>query len=68
MQWKNWAVDRKDRKALTGDDLLKFINEELFPGLKNISICENTPMNKIIVKEVFEDSNNFMKMEFCFVK
>ncbi|MDR2545765.1 MAG: type I restriction-modification system subunit M [Methanobrevibacter sp.] len=61
LQWENWAVDRKDGKALTGDDLLKFVSGELFPGLKNISIGENTPMNKIIVKEAFEDSNNFMK-------
>jgi type I restriction enzyme M protein len=61
LKWKNWAVDKKDGSALTGDDLLDFINQELFPGLKNIQIDENTPMNKIIVKESFEDSNNFMK-------
>ena len=31
LRWRNWAVDNKDGKALTGDELLKFINQELFP-------------------------------------
>lgn len=61
LRWKNWAKDKRDGNALTGDDLLEFVNQKLFPGLKNIEINENTPMNKIIVKETFEDSNNFMK-------
>lgn len=29
-RWRNWAVDNKDGKALTGDSLLKFVNEKLF--------------------------------------
>lgn len=61
LRWKNWAEDKKDGNALTGENLLNFVNQELFPGLKDIEIDENTPMNKIIVKETFEDSNNFMK-------
>lgn len=61
LQWKNWAKDNKDGNAPTGDELLDFVNNKLFPGLKNIEIDENTPMNQIIVKEVFEDNNNYMK-------
>jgi type I restriction enzyme M protein len=60
-RWRNWAVDRKDGKAMTGDALLGFINNELFPALKNLGIDENTPMSKIIVKSAFEDNNNYMK-------
>lgn len=31
-RWRNWAVDNKDGKALTGEDLLNFVNNELFPA------------------------------------
>lgn len=61
LRWRNWAVDHKDGNALTGDKLLHFINNELFPQLKNIEIDENTPMNQLIVQRAFEDNNNYMK-------
>ena len=61
LKWRNWAVDNKDGKALTGEALLKFVNTELFPQLKSIEIGENTPMNQIIVRTAFEDNNNYMK-------
>ena len=61
LRWRNWAVDNKDGKALTGDDLLNFVNNDLFPGLKNLELDENSKRNEIIVKEVFEDNNNYMK-------
>ena len=60
-RWRNWAVDNKDGKALTGDSLLEFVNQKLFPALKNLVIDENTPIFKAIVKYAFEDSINYMK-------
>lgn len=60
-RWRNWAIDEKDGKALTGDALLKFINEELFPTLKNLPVTYETPRAKAIVKEVFADLNQYMK-------
>ena len=60
-RWSNWASDHKDGKALTGEALLNFVNNELFPALKNLEIDETTPMSKIIVKSAFEDNNNYMK-------
>lgn len=60
-RWRNWAVDNKDGKALTGDSLLKFVNEKLFPALKELVIDETTPISKAIVKYAFEDSINYMK-------
>jgi type I restriction enzyme M protein len=60
-RWRNWAVDHKDGKALTSDALLSFVNNELFPALKNLEIDENTPMSKIIVNSAFEDNTNYMK-------
>lgn len=61
LRWRNWAVDHKDGNALTGEKLLNFVNNELFPQLKSIEIDENTPMNQIIVQRAFEDNNNYMK-------
>lgn len=34
LQWRNWAVDEKDGDALTGDAMLNFVNNILFPTLK----------------------------------
>ena len=60
-RWRNWAVDHKDGKALTGDALLSFVNTELFPALKNIELDETTPMSKLVVQATFADSYNYMK-------
>ena len=61
LQWDKWAKDEKDGQALTGDELLNFVNGKLFPSLKKIPIDENTPMNKAIIRAAFEDNNNYMK-------
>lgn len=61
LRWRNWAVDKKDGKAMTAQTLLSFVNEQLFPQLKDIAIDEKTPMSKAIVKTAFEDSYNYMK-------
>lgn len=61
LRWRNWAVDEKDGKALTGDALLSLVNDRLFPNLKNIEVTRETPRSKAIVKDVFEDINQYMK-------
>lgn len=60
-RWRNWAVDDKSGKAMTGDTLLNFLNNTLFPTLKNLNVTPNTPLKKSIVKTTFEDANNYMK-------
>lgn len=60
-RWRNWAVDNKDGKALTGDTLLSFVNNTLFPSLKGLPVDEYTPINKSIVKDTFIDSYNYQK-------
>lgn len=59
-RWRNWAIDNKDGKAMTGDELSNFIIQ-LFDTLKNLEINEATPIRGRIVREVFEDLNNYMK-------
>lgn len=61
LRWRNWAVDKKDGNALTGEELLSFVNEKLFPGIEKLDINENTPISKAIVKYTFDDVNNYMK-------
>lgn len=60
-RWCNWAVDDKSGKAMTGDKLLNFVNNTLFPTLKNLNVTPETPIKKSIVKTTFEDANNYMK-------
>ena len=61
LKWRDWAVDRKDGEALTGDVLLDFVNNTLFPTLKNLEIDVDTPMSQVIVRYAFEDANNYQK-------
>ncbi len=61
LRWRNWAVDKKDGKAMTGQELLDFVNMELFPTLKNLPIEIDSPMKDKIVRAVFEDANQYMK-------
>lgn len=60
-RWNNWAHDDKTGVALTGDDLLNFVNNTLFPTLKNLAVTRETPIKKAIVQTVFQDANNYMK-------
>ena len=57
LQWRTWAADSE---GLTGDALRDFIDKELFPTLKNMDISSGNK-RAIIVKEIFEGTNNYMK-------
>ena len=60
-RWRNWAVDDGKGTALTGDHLLDFVNNTLFPTLKNLEVDSSTDIRKAIVKSTFEDANQYMK-------
>ncbi len=73
-RWNNWAHDAKDGKAMTGDELLQFVNNVLFPVLKGqdykvgdevriegIKVNSTTPIKQAIVQTTFADANNYMK-------
>lgn len=60
-RWRNWAVDDGKGTALTGDQLLEFVNNTLFPTLKGLDVDADTPIKKAIVKSTFEDANQYMK-------
>ncbi|MBQ8506956.1 MAG: SAM-dependent DNA methyltransferase [Clostridia bacterium] len=60
-RWANWAHDDKSGKALTGEQLLNFVNNTLFPTLKRLPVDATTPIKKAIVQTTFADANNYMK-------
>ena len=59
-RWRNWAHD-ENGKGITGDTLLEFINNTLFPTLKKLPVDASTPIKKAIVQTTFADANNYMK-------
>lgn len=60
-KWSNWAHSDDPKNALTGDKLLDFVNNKLFPTLKQLNVTPETPIKKSIVKTMFEDANQYMK-------
>src|SRR5262249_54628669 len=59
LRWRFWADS--DDPMFTGENLLNFVNNELFPKLKDLaSDAEHNPRG-VIVKRVFEDAYNYMK-------
>jgi type I restriction enzyme M protein len=58
LRWWAWAADPEGR---TGDRLLAFINDQLFPTLKELPIVGASKHRRRVVRSVFEDAYNYMK-------
>ena len=61
LRWHSWAIDNNDGKALTGTELLSFVNNELFPRLSGLEITSRTTQGQAIVKYAFESAHNYMQ-------
>jgi len=57
-QWRNWAADPE---GITGDELINFVNSELFPTFKELPLSGAPGDRRRVVREVFEDAYNYMK-------
>ena len=57
-RWRAWAADPE---GITGDELLGFINGELFPTLKDLPTAGKGGDRRRVVRGVFEDAYNYMK-------
>ncbi|QKY68323.1 class I SAM-dependent DNA methyltransferase [Lentibacillus sp. CBA3610] len=57
IRWRNWAADDE---GMTGDELLAFVNDELFPALKELEVTE-VHSRANMVRSVFDDAYNYMK-------
>ncbi|MBE7438216.1 MAG: SAM-dependent DNA methyltransferase [Spirochaetales bacterium] len=56
-RWSAWAANEE---GMTGDELLNFVNNDMFPKLKELPVSEKNPRTRII-RSVFEDAYNYMK-------
>ena len=57
-RWSEWAADPEGR---TGVELLDFIDDELFPALKDLQSAGPAGARRRVVREVFQDAHNYMK-------
>lgn len=58
LRWRAWA---KDAEGLTGEQLLDFINNDLFRKLKELPAGGKNAALAGVVRGVFEDAFNYMK-------
>ncbi|TDB66935.1 class I SAM-dependent DNA methyltransferase [Arundinibacter roseus] len=61
LHWKAWA---QDDEGMTGDELVEFVDRELFPALRNLSVGVTDGLIRrraLLVREVFQGNNNYMK-------
>src|SRR6266478_5448357 len=58
LRWRSWA---SNPEGITGEELLAFINTQLFPQLKELSTAGKQADRRRVVKDVFEDAYNYMK-------
>jgi len=57
LRWRNWAANAE---GMTGDELLDFVNIQLFPTLKNLQ-PKGDDKRGFVIRGVFEDAYNYMK-------
>ncbi|WP_406826860.1 N-6 DNA methylase [Pedobacter sp. KACC 23697] len=57
-KWSNWAANDE---GMTGEELIDFVNNDLFPSLKKLSTTAGVSAHGKIVGSVFEDAYNYMK-------
>ena len=57
-RWRTWAADPE---GVTGEALLTFIDDDLFPALKNLRPTGRLDNRGRVVRDVFEDAYNYMK-------
>lgn len=58
LQWQNWAADPE---GITGEELLDFVNNDLFKTLKTLNLGAKADPRGFVVRAVFEDAYNYMK-------
>ncbi len=56
-RYRNWA---QDEEGITGAELADFIDKELFPALRSLSVSP-TDTRGFLIKNIFSDTYNYMK-------
>jgi len=58
LRWRHWA---SNPEGITGEELANFINNSLFPTLKNLTAEGKEGKRALVIRNVFEDAYNYMK-------
>ncbi|MBX3626350.1 MAG: N-6 DNA methylase [Rhizobacter sp.] len=70
LRWRNWAAyitdaEGKKKPQTAASEIIGFVNNRLFPSLKDLSVADNadgkTKERHKVIRSVFEDANNYMK-------
>ncbi len=64
-RWRNWVKNPSQKKKMTGDEMVGFVNNSLFPTLKDLTVTADSPRRLTIVKEMMAESYNYMKDGHC---
>ena len=57
LQWRTWA---ENDEGITGDELIVFVNNKLFPQLKELHVTADNLLG-VIIRNIFDGTNNYMK-------
>lgn len=57
LKWRNWAADDE---GITGDELLNFVDNQLFQRLKNLPVMVEDKLG-LMIRSIFDGTNNYMK-------
>lgn len=57
LRWSSWAMDEE---GMTGEKLLDFVNIQLLPKLKTLTLGVGDKLSTLI-RTTFDDANNYMK-------
>ena len=64
LRWRNWAADDE---GITGEELLDFVNNDLFPTLQALPV-RASDRRVGFIRGIFSDNNNYMKSGYVLRK
>ena len=67
-RWRNWAKGKSQKEKITGDELVEFVDNTLFPTLKGLTVTAQSSKRLSIVRDMMAESYNYMKDGVCIRK
>ena len=64
-RWRNWAKGKTQKDKITGDEMVEFVDNTLFPTLKGLVVTADSSPRVTIVRDMMAESYNYMKNGVC---
>ena len=64
-RWRNWVTCESTKDQMTGEELVDFVDNTLFPTLKKLTITADSSQRSILVRDMMAESYNYMKNGVC---